>query len=1058
VPDKYNVVALHFQSDDGRIGFAGRAPVFAGYHEECILSGTWELHAGDLAEPEPAIGEPVAARPSTAAYDEFRPATSTLRRPSELSPGRHLPPDESLAAMRTAETLAVDLVLSEPQIAQPLSLDFDERGRLWVVEYRQYPYPAGIQMVSRDKYYRATYDQVPPAPPNHVRGADRISVHEDTDSDGTFDRHHVFMDGLNMVSSVDPAYGGVWVLNPPYLLFVPDSDGDAVPDGDPEVHLAGFGLEDTHSIANSLTWGPDGWLYGAQGSTTSSRIKVYGDDGQTRTDQPEVYRDGATIWRYHPPTRRYEIFAEGGGNAFGIEIDAQGRLFSGHNGNDTRGFHYVQGAYMQKGTGNKYGPLSNPHAYGHLMYMKHAPTPRFSHDLVKYEGVGLPQHYLGKMFAIDPMHRNVVLVAMHERGATYSTEDLGTPLASDDFAFRPVDITTGPDGAIYIADFCEEFIAHGQHYQGQIAVGTGRVYRLRAADRKRHSSLANIDYRSLSTEELVARLAAADRWHRRAALRVLSERGDASAVDGLRQLLRTSAGQPALEALWAIHLLGGFDDARAVEALAHQNPAVRTWAVRLLGDRGQVSTELAAKLVELATEERDPEVRAQLACTAKRLPAEPCLEIAAALCRHDKDADDPYIPHLIWWAIESKADERDRVLSLFPDPVLWEEPLVLDTLLERVMRRYASGGRADWEVCAELLELAPDGAATERLLAGFEAGLRGRAVASLPPRLVQALLAAGGGSISLRVRQGDEAAIQEALAALASSEVERDERLEYIRLFGEVRRPAAAAAMMQIVESSEEPELVAAALASLQAYDDEQIAASVLARLADWPEELRGSGLSLLASRPAWAHTLLKAIEHGDLASDAVSADVVERMATHDHPHIDDLVAKLWPDRQARSSSAISRMLQRATSALATGDADPYRGHELFTANCAKCHVLFREGGRIGPDLTPYQRDDTERMLMHVAHPSVEIREGFETWLVTTVDGRVVSGFLFDQDANIVTLRGADGQNITIPRDDIEEMGRSPTSLMPEGLLADLSEQQIRDLFAYLRVSQPLNE
>src|SRR5690606_32022668 len=174
---RYNTILLQFYGQDGRAGLAGRAPVLAGYHDECVLAGTWEFYR---EEPADNFNLPIE-RPSLAAYDQFRPARSPLRPPQHLSPGRHLPPAESLAAMHTADDLAVELVLSEPYIAQPLALDFDDRGRLWVVEYRQYPYPAGLNMVSRDKYYRAAYDRIPEPPPRHTPGADRISIHSDSD-------------------------------------------------------------------------------------------------------------------------------------------------------------------------------------------------------------------------------------------------------------------------------------------------------------------------------------------------------------------------------------------------------------------------------------------------------------------------------------------------------------------------------------------------------------------------------------------------------------------------------------------------------------------------------------------------------------------------------------------------------------------------------------------------------------------------------------------------------------------------------------------------------------
>jgi len=152
-----------------------------------------------------------------------------------------LSPRESLGKFEVFDDLEIDQVLAEPLVEQPLFVNFDERGRLWLVQYRQYPNPAGLKMTSRDDYWRVIYDSVPAAPPHHVRGRDKITIHEDTDGDGAYDRHKTFLDGLNIVTSLAHGRGGVWVLNPPYLLFYPDKNRDDIPDGDPVVHLAGFG-------------------------------------------------------------------------------------------------------------------------------------------------------------------------------------------------------------------------------------------------------------------------------------------------------------------------------------------------------------------------------------------------------------------------------------------------------------------------------------------------------------------------------------------------------------------------------------------------------------------------------------------------------------------------------------------------------------------------------------------------------------------------------------------------------------------------------------------------
>ena len=435
-----------------------------------------------------------------------------------------LTPGESLEKMQVADDLRLDQLLSEPTVRQPVFLNFDERGRMWVVQYIQYPHPAGLKIVSHDQYWRNVYDRVPPAPPNHFVGKDKITLHEDTDGDGTYDKHKTFVDGLNMVTAVEHGRGGRWVLNPPYLLFYPDADRDDVPDGDPVVHLAGFGLEDSHSIANSLRWGPDGWLYGAQGSTVTANIVRPG-----MNDKP-IYSQGQNIWRYHPGQRKYEVFAEGGGNAFGVEIDSVGRVFSGHNGGNTRGFHYPQGGYLRKGF-TKHGPLSNPYAFGYFEGMPHHDVERFTHNFVIYNGGTLPTNYAGKLLGIEPLQGRVVLADFEPIGSSFRTTDVARPLTSEDDWFKPVDIKVGPDGGVYVCDWYDGQVNHYKNHEGNIDPDNGRIYRLQA---KAVEGFESFDLATATTDELVDYLSHSNRWFRRTALRVIGDRKDESAIPRLQ--------------------------------------------------------------------------------------------------------------------------------------------------------------------------------------------------------------------------------------------------------------------------------------------------------------------------------------------------------------------------------------------------------------------------------------------------------------------------------------------------------------------------------------------
>jgi putative heme-binding domain-containing protein len=966
------------------------------------------------------------------------------------SKGQRLEPSAAFKALTVPADLELEQVLTEPNVLQPVFANFDERGRLWVVEYIQYPFPAGVKILSEDKFLRATYDKVPPPPPRHFPGLDKISIHEDTDGDGTFDRHTTFLEGLNVVTSFARGYGGIWVLNPPYLLFYPDRNGDDVPDADPEVHLQGFGLEDTHSCANNLNWGPDGWLYACQGSTVS------GDIVRPGIDVKPVHSMGQLIWRYHPPTRRYEIFAEGGGNAMGLEIDSQGRVFSGHNGGDTRGFHYVQGGYFQKGF-SKHGPLSNPFSFGYFPAMKHPNVPRFSHAFVVYDGGALPASYAGQMFAVVPLQSHVMISQVDRDGSSFQTHDLGHAIAGSDDWFRPVNITVGPDGAVYVCDMYEGQIAHLRHHEGQVDKTSGRIYRLKA---KGASPIKPFDLRKLTSDQLISRLADENRWFRRQALRLLADRNDASVVPALLEQMQAETGQLALEALWAVNLCGGFDAAAAAKGLAHVNPSVRAWSARLLGDAGSVSSEQASQLAELAATEPAVDVRSQLASTARRLPAEQGLPIVRQLLGRDEDSDDIHLPLLLWWAIEAKADsDCDAVLALLGDSPVWRAKIVATHILHRLMRRYAAAGsRKELLTCSKLLAMAPDDEHRKLLMRGFEEAFQGRALSGLPDELVEAVSTLGGQSIVLGLRQGNADAIAKALTIVADAKADANERLQYVQVFGEVRQPQCVSVLLDLVAQTNDEPLRLATMTSLQTYDDARIAATVIGLYGKVSDDGRSVAQTLLASRRAWARELLDAVDAGQIDAKSLPLDVVRQLTVHRDEQIAAAVARHWGTVTGATTEEMQQQIARLTDVVRSGSGSPYDGKKLFTATCAKCHRLFGQGGQIGPDLTTFKRDDVANMLVNIVNPSAEVREGFETYQAQTDDGRVVLGFLVDRDNRVVVLRGVDGQNVTLAHDQIEELAPQRKSLMPEGQLRDLSDQQVRDLFAYLRSTQPLND
>ena len=449
-----------------------------------------------------------AAEPGTsaAANEEVRKIMETfVGRGVQRDDTKPLPPAEALKTFTLRDGLAIDLVAAEPAVTQPLYLSFDSRGRLWVTQYIQYQYPAGLKVVSYDQHLRAVFDKTPEPPPRGTKGADKITVFEDKDGDGTYETHRDVITGLNIATAAIKGGGGIWVLNPPYLLFYPDANDDDVPDSDPKVCLSGFGIEDTHAVANSLTLGPDGWIYGAVGSTTTGNVS-------SRVTKNVTFV-GQHIWRYHPKTEVFEIFAEGGGNTFSSEIDAQGRVFSGTNGGQ-RGMHYDQGMHGAKNFG-KHGTPANPYAFGYFEHMiTKGDSRRFSQAFCVYDGDLMAQELGGKIVAPNSLQNLVNVSRRVPDTSTFQAVDEAPLLKSTDRWFRPVDVKVGPDGAIYMADWYDTRLSHVSPIDDW-SKEDGRIYRVRPAG----ASMARekFDLHTAPPDALVRYLQHPNKWFRRQA-------------------------------------------------------------------------------------------------------------------------------------------------------------------------------------------------------------------------------------------------------------------------------------------------------------------------------------------------------------------------------------------------------------------------------------------------------------------------------------------------------------------------------------------------------------
>jgi putative membrane-bound dehydrogenase-like protein len=988
---------------------------------------------------------------------------------------------EAARHMTAADGFQVKPVAGEPMVRQPVAIEFDDRGRLWVIQYLQYPNPAGLKRVKVDRYSRTVYDRIPEPPPRGPRGADRITILEEAGRDGRTGEPRLkakdFVTGLNLATGIAFGHGGVFILQAPYLLFYADKNGDDVPDGDPEVLLSGFGMEDAHSVANSLTWGPDGWLYGCQGSTVTAHIRGI------------EFQQG--VWRYHPVTRRFELFCEGGGNSWGLDFDRYGNLFYSTNVGGFCMLHGVQGGYYWKQFG-KHGALHNPHAYG---FFDHVPHMNFRGGHVTvggiiYQGDLFPSQFRNIYIAADLLGHNVYWHRLEPWGATFRSSHGGELLLSNDTWFAPSDLTMGPDGAIYVADWNDKRTAHPDP-DAEWDKSTGRIYKIEA---KGANPAATLDLGKLSSQKLVDLLAEPNDWYVRKARRILGDRRDPNVVPRLSAMVFDAKNdQLALQALWALYVSGGFDEAIARRALAHRDPHVRAWTVRLVGDDG-ASSEISRRLVELARIEPDVTVRCQLASTAKRLAPQFGLDIAYQILIRDLDGRDPFIPMLLWWAVENHSiAATETVLRLFASPVAWNAPLICDAILGRLMRRYSAEGSplAD-RACARLLASVPSPAQRGEMLGALELGLRDRTsgrstsnhgtlfentaapesksaptrreAVQIGPELERALAELWGTDkqnialVRLMARLGDGNARERALAIAIDSSARPEDRVAVLQSLGPLGDPKCVSALLGLVKSNrtEAPDSVRlAALAALQADEKDAIGRALVDAIPTLDGRLRERACEVLLSRKSWALRLLQRIDAGRLPSAILSSEQLRPVALHQDKQLDTLVRKHWGTIQAGTPEEKLAEMRRLSNDLRAEPGNPARGRQLFDKHCATCHRLYGEGLQIGPDLTYANRKDREYLLASIVDPSAMIRKEFLSYNLHTVDGRLLTGLIAEQSPSTVTLVGAKGERVTISRNDIEVMHESTVSLMPENLLRSLKSQEVRDLFGYLQSERP---
>ena len=982
--------------------------------------------------------------------------------------GQGYPASEAVHKMTVADGLRVKLFASEPEVRQPSFVKCDDRGRLWTIQYLQYPNPAGLKRIQVDRWSRTLYDRVPKPPPHGPRGADKITILEDTDGDGSADVVKDFVDGLNLVTGVAFGHGGVYVLNVPYLLFYPDRDRDDVPDSDPQVMLTGFGMQDAQSSSNHLTWGPDGWLYGVNGSTTTCQIRGI------------EFQQG--LWRFHPVTGDFELFCEGGSNCYGVTFDENGEVYYSTNGGPF--VHAVQGGYFFKSFG-KHGPLHNLYAY-HFF-------PNLQCDQVPggpptggtiYLGDSFPEIYRGKFVAGNFLGHTASWWSIEPQGSSVQAKFGAKLLDSHDTWFGPTDMCLGPDGSMYVADFHDQRTAHPDP-DANWDRSNGRIYKIEGLQNK---PLAPFDIRELSSDALVDLLSHRNHWFRDRARCELAYRQDKSVVTRLRAMaMQVEDSQLALQGLWSHYVTAGIDDDLADELLRNPAPYVRSWTVRLLADAGPVSAQVGGRLADLARSEDSPVVRAQLAASAKRIQGSTGLQIIRNLLEQAPAESDERIPWLIWWAIESRAiSESDALVAMFRSTAMWDNAAAKQNAFRLVRRYAAEGTAAGYAACAKLLAAVPPGdqigahqslrlGLAERAvrLANIDQGdLFQQQAAAVNPqaakrsRQFEPLTAelreyidqlwrqhpTDPLCLELAIRGGNDLAQQQLLDSAADINPADSAQLsQTLPLLAEFGRLDAAPIVLKLFSEAQADDSKLACLSALENWGSSEITETLLQQYDLVSPEVRRRIAELLLARPDSALEFLRLVDSGNIDPQQLSISQIRLVSIHQDSVLDTLVRKHWGNVGPGSAENKLATMRRFNNDLRAAPGNAARGQAVFAKHCAVCHQFRGIGNQVGPDLTSANRGDRIALLANLVDPSAVVRREYISYVAETTSGRVLTGLLAEQDAASVTILDAQNNRTRLSRSEVEQLVPSQVSLMPEGILEQLTPQQLRDLFSYLQ-------
>lgn len=971
--------------------------------------------------------------------------------------GQHAPastapltPAEAAAKFEVPAGFEVRLFAAEPMVVNPVTMTWDERGRLWVLELYEYPLGAPAGQTPRD----------------------RIKILEDTDGDGVADQVHVWADGLDIATGLILGDGGAYVGQAPHLLHLKDTNGDDRADTR-EIVMTGFGLEDRHELLNGFNWGPDGWLYMTHGVFTHSKVRQPGAAEDTGVIM------NAALGRWHPRTKKFEVFADGTSNPWGVDFDAKGNAFVSACVIDHL-FHLAPGGLYQRQAGQPAFP------YGYELLPS---IVDHRHHMAAYCGVQVylgnqyPAEYRGKIMMGNIHDNSVHADVVTEQGSSFKASHWQDFVRANDGWFRPTTQQVGPDGALWISDWYDKYPCYQNARADPEGVDRehGRIWRVVYTGGEKGKALAtrptpDLDLTKLNLDQAIDLLGHDNVWQRRTAQRLLSERLSRIRIATPPKLVQFFESGPTLDArlaaLWTLSGALRLNETLLDRAASDQDAAIRTWAARLTGERQALNEQVQARLLKLASDS-DAAVRLAVATAVRQFTSGSLTvntppthadvnpgEVLAALIASSHQNRDRTLELLIWMAAEPVVvREPEMTLGWLAGEGAQYLPLS-GRLAAKTLRRLCDlGDRANLDLAMQFLDRAAreTPALAAAALEGMLEGQKGRAI--MPRSDASAILARlvqhSDATVRERAQQlgslwGDASALQASFETALDPAASVDSRLQAIAAVRSQKNTAARNTLLQVLDQKPDPRLATAVVQGLGEVGGDPVALALIERWNALSPSVRREAAGMLVTRGGWASSLLSAIEQGKIPTSDIPATAIRVMTRSDADFgmLAKRAEKVFGRVRDADRDKLRIIADKRKVALA-GTPDLARGREVTQIACLVCHKFHGEGTEIGPDLTGVGRSSLDALLANIIDPNQIIGKGYENVVVDTKDGRSLSGRLVEETDARIKLINLGPTEFVIAKDDIETRTVSELSLMPEGL-ENLPDADFRDMIWYI--------